>query len=111
MISKELLSEVLEYKVDKVYTKDHLGNNYKRFIRFRLGDFVDEISIHELEYRCKERAFIKGFKISSQLTENGGHAHVIKRRHLHDEDWAIGMYGDTITEAVIKAYQWLLENK
>ena len=110
MISKELLSEVLGNKIGVVYTQDHLGNKFKTFVRPRYGDFVDEINIYELAFKCKQWAWANGFQINT-------------RRHtLHSDISSVILYSNGIIaqaigtyntepEAIFKAGEWILENK
>lgn len=114
MISKELLSEVLGKTVDIVYTKDHVGNDFKTFIRPRYGDFLDEINIYELAHKCKEWAYKQkqSYRVTSGFT------------NLPDYDYEAIIENPTSTgtkreifeadsepEAVFQACQYILENK
>ena len=106
MISKELLSEVLGYKVELV--KSNNGTTLY-FNKYENGDYIN---IHELAHKCKEWAVLKGYEIETKLyaigTEIYSSANISYGRNM-------GKYIDTITttepEAIFKACQWILDNK
>lgn len=60
MISKELLSEVLEVDLTERLVVTN-GNK----IQISFPDRVEDINIHELAHKCKEWAFKKGYMVGS----------------------------------------------
>lgn len=126
MISKELLSEVLGKTVDIVYTKDHVGNDFKTFIRPRYGDFLDEINIYELAHKCKEWAKNKGYYLLSGIytyndKTDGTYDCLINQNFTYEDDGchitrsescleSFNGFG-TEPEAIFRATQWILDNK
>jgi len=109
-ISKELLSEVLGKKVDKVYTADNEGNNFKTFVRPRFGDFVDEINIYELAHRHKEWAWNNGYEISSFKANHSGYWLAIVKI-IDFNIPPLGFTDNTEPKVIFKACEWILENK
>ena len=111
MISKELLSEVLDLKrVDDIYIED----NILYFCKLNKG-----INIYELVHKCKEWAYTK-YKIilTSKLfdyqiknifdcyLETGEKSRENIRNFAHPD-----FISNTEPEAIFKACQWILENK
>ena len=113
VISKELLSDVLgrkcEYKFDdedEVYYKYWIGSN----------EHENKINIHELAYECKMKAFQYGYCIS--LNMYFGHDDEIQGTLIVKDvsndnivfDWPLYQKWSE-TEAIFKAFRWILENK
>lgn len=120
MISKELLSEVLDYPVlTKGYIKDNENNNvYWGMIGCRAPDDCEEyeehINIHELAHKCKEWAHKKGFIILSGYHENN-----IGSFYVNCYGWTsdkidkefILQVESTEPEAIFKVCEWILNQK
>ena len=109
MISKELLSEVIGYKVDYIASS---GNTY---IGFHTEMGGKNINIYELAHKCKEWALSKGYYISLIIDEDDK----TKCRYVLNLSWNDGYEVDFIiasepysteTEAIIKACEWILDN-
>ena len=108
-ISKELLSEVLNYEVDVF-----LGINKNEIdytcCRDENEGYVDiSINLYEFAFKCKEWAFKNKYKIQSQINEsNKGHSHITKK---NDDCWAKGFFEDTEIEVIIKACEFILTKR
>ena len=108
-ISKELMSEVLNYEVDTV-----LGINKNEIdytcCRDENEGYIDiSINLYEFAFKCKEWAFKNKYKIQSQINEsNKGHSHITKK---NDNCWAKGFFEDTEIEAIIKSCEFILIKK
>lgn len=116
MISKELLSEVLNKTVGVVYTEDSQGNSFTNFVRPRFGDFVDEINIYELAHKCKEWATEYGYSIATGNRLDGTNKYDVLCIHKDEDIECSGAIFfneivDTEPEAIFKACQWILDNK
>lgn len=127
MISKELLSEVLQSS--KYLTIKRTGNivdildideenslNYSLekqiFLGGRNKNVVHRINVHELAHRCKEWALRMGFSIETKLSgveiirqSTGVIEAVIQNMSQHDSFIPYDPFYD------IKACQWILDNK
>ena len=106
MISKELMSEVLNLNITYI---ERCNNSI--VYKISVYDREEEVNIYELAHKCKEWAFIRGYKIESKINEDSCQSHTIKRSYLCDEDWAICFCCETEPEAIFKACQWVLNNK
>ena len=108
-ISKELLSEVLNYEVDAF-----LGINKNEIdytcCRDENEGYVDiSINLYEFAFKCKEWAFKNKYKIQSQINaSNKGHSHITKK---NDDCWAKGFFENTEIEAIIKACEFILTKR
>ena len=111
-ISKELLSEVLNYEVDVF-----LGINKNEIdytcCRDENEGYIDiSINIYEFAFKCKEWAY-KNFKImlishyTGQCYINGDLSPLILNWWNNTKSYQIE--SDTETEAIIKACNWILE--
>lgn len=119
LISKELLSEVLGYKIWKIL--DCNMGTLRYCIYPNKGDEPSEymfpINIYELAHKCKEWAIENGFCVMSatfNADEDDIEENWIKDvnyawAELHNEDKLFR--ADTEPEAIFKACQWILENK
>lgn len=108
MISKELLSEVLGYKISKAYIEDTQSVKYLNV--FLDGDdtgIYDSINIHELAHKCKEWAYKQGFLLNSDSLGYCLHGCYEEDIIKVDQEWK----SDTEPEAIFKACEWILENK
>lgn len=105
VISKELLSEVLEVKVlGFTYIpndKDTISSNESIFVT--LKDSHPCINIHELAHKCKEWAKNKGYYLKSWINDDDSGTCEILLFGKHD--------AKTEYEAIFKACQWILDNK
>ena len=120
MISKELLSEVLEKKAISKIEYDKLRNivEYQQLERYWEG-----INIYELAYKCKEWAEYNGWflypcrnfestykkfgcSIMKPRYSAGQFSRLLSRDGYDERDYL----ADTEIEAVFKACQWILDN-
>ena len=101
MISKELLSEVLREDI-KVFRVDGSHVEYQYYSE---DGFDDNINIFELAHKCKEYAYVNGFKLSSVKVD--------ERWCCYDSSTNVnfGYFGDTEPKAIFKACQWILDQK
>ena len=115
MISKELLSEVLNIKTDYLGYIDRSKN-----IEFRESQgFLKKINIYELAHECKQWAVSKGYSLYSGydklINKYGVYVNLLL---LGDDESTIGGWdteiyfiANTEPEAIFKAYQYIMENK
>ncbi len=111
MISKELLSEVLD-----VVCTDVIDDFYGSMQCFKTDnkEFNHLISIYELANKCKEWAHSRGYTIFSAFNY---HCYLYSNDDILQypnkfrvlDDFAIGTKSEP--EAVVKACQWILDNK
>lgn len=117
MISKELLSKVLDKEVDSLTYVPYISGLYDEGYSYSLTDGMVGrfISIYELAHKCKEWAFKYGYEICSYKMQDTelpncrcliGHLSLTIR-----PDKRHGFYANTEPEAIFKATQWILENK
>ncbi len=126
MISKELLSKLLNKKVTEVSTSDREAR--ERGYHTISGIFIifeDNrdvmINIYELAHKCKEWAFINGFVLSSykQFEDDNEPIHWICEWYSneskvcfecssHEYSWK---EASSEPAAIFKACQWILDNK
>lgn len=106
MISKELLSEVLEIKVfAEIREDDDIRNNILVYWEFDgYGNECRNINIYELAFKCKKWAYSNSNEIIS-YTEGAE----IYQTQLDEKIKTF--YGDTEEEAIFKACEWILKNK
>lgn len=127
MISKELMSEVLGYRVlSNILIQEEIIIKLN-FEYFQTKYENDEINIYELAYKCKEWACKKGYSIISISDFDIRHDTIdnydkyyftayinmnlfpeLNKKeytHLHD------INSSTEPEAIFKACQWILDNK
>ena len=122
MISKELLSEVLnieiiDYSIDtsqvrinQLWHEDTPLNRELELFNTIYG-CMHSINIYELAHKCKEWAYSKhGYLLNSRRTFKTkyllGYCEVVK-----DCEFYYSEYSNTEVEAIFKACQWILENK
>lgn len=109
MISKELLGEVLGYKVYNYILKD-TNIKLNKITTSSLGSepqiigYDKGINIYELAFECKKWAYKNCNEIIS-YTEGAE----IYQTQLDEKIKTF--YGDTEVEAIFKACQWILDNK
>jgi hypothetical protein len=117
MISKELLSEVLNYSItaveadidcikNRIDGRANIGDIAYRNIEWKL------INIHELAHKCKEWAFNEKFILKSSLNECSITEMQFEEDWSRMEDWYRGSEeSHTEPEAIFKVCQWILDNK
>jgi len=110
MISKELLSEVLEKSVVS-YTE--ISKNMIRVYLHKENYFEQgyiDINIYELAHKCKEWALLNNnIKIYSLLVKDGAKVNIHKVLKLGTIDKTFR--ANTEPEAIFKACQYILSNK
>lgn len=109
MISKKLLSEVLEYEVEWFDIEDN-----KLSFRFTFSE-EGFINIYELAHKCKEWAFTKGYYLSSYVDSSVGAGCEVSNIACLSFDEPI-LYEPTEDylsepEAIFKACEWILKQK
>ena len=136
MISKELLSKVLNVKVDFII--DTKNSNKENLVVYQNGNFWEkintyQINIHELAHKCKEWAKTYGYYITSGYADtdydrDSEQEHqdylmlaIINLRcgyysynSKHDKDyWKLDseFYAETEEEAIFTACEWVLEQQ
>ena len=115
MISKELLSEVLEnevpyqVRVHKIIIKNNSLNYFYNSKDNRSGLFEtnEYINIYELAYKCKEWAFNNGYYLNIY---NDAIDVVLKKSCKIVENITDGSFKYS-PMLVFKACQWILDNK
>jgi hypothetical protein len=124
MISKELLSEVLDIRKNCEYVHEEAevdGLNECVVIGWYGEDYFD-VNIHELAHKCKEWALDNQFIITTHpcLTEEKWRNTSVRLLHFYSSgmDRIIEQSqkdkrfeADTEVEAIFKACQWILDNK
>ena len=115
MISKELLSEVINIKIEDIIDLKMFGKDLKYYekclLKFcydgRLSKHKDSIcksiNIYELAHKCKEWAYNKGYEIVSL-------AHMIR---IYKNGYEVYYTNSTLfdLDMFFKACQWILDNK
>lgn len=114
IISKELLSVILNTNVIEVYYHKNQGWKYKTKME-RLG-WVSQFevplpNIYELAHKCKEWAYEKKYYIQSYLSTDMPFGCAILDTIFDDEQIVDNniFYADTEPEAIFKACQYILE--
>ena len=110
MISKELLSEVLNLNITYI---ERCNNSI--IYKISVYDREEEVNIYELAHKCKELAYSQGYIISSGLTPVLG---------VNKDGWAEVFSSSTPLdgklrtfkelsepEAIFKACQWILKEQ
>lgn len=102
MISKELLEEVLNAKVDDFEVRSD------RVVYDHYTDGYEEINIYELAHKCKEWGYsIYGYFISSFINGCCARAYIFTKEKVKIDKF----YADTEPEAIFQAGQWIFDNK
>ena len=116
MISKELLSKVLEENISEVYKMGSNPNFKQNTLLFKLygcGELCN-INIYELAHKCKEWAYTQGYIIFSKIRLNSSYAscyfHNIGK-HDYEDNFHNDFRAETESEAIFKACQWILDNR
>ena len=121
-IIKELLSEVLEVEIiDFNIIGNKLNYIIPNYETEEDGDLIyidlgQNINIYEFAFKCKEWALIKGYIIDSLIR---GYCSGKAICFVYVDDWQSefsenclkSFTEDTEIEAIIKACEWILENK
>jgi hypothetical protein len=113
MISKKLLSEVLNTKVLNAdcYKIEYV--NYNTIQYFDKDIFPDErkqINIHELANKCKEWAYERDYLIYSIFSYAGeGSCYITKDDDIKKRLKTFS--GDSEPESIFKACEWILSQK
>lgn len=116
IISKELLGEVLGVEIDSIQGLNK--DNYLMF-KFKIDNgklIVNEaIDIHRIAHKCKEKAIEKKYWLDSGIRnikldsiKEKGYCYIKDFNHDLDDFYK---NGKEEYEAIIKAYQWILDNK
>ena len=105
MISKELLSEVLNEVCPIVEIKKFKNNNL--LIKYQ-NQYQKTINIYELAHMCKEWALKNGYKLHDYA-----HSIVIVNLNMNIEYSVIDDNFNNVydVERFFKACEWILENK
>ena len=122
MISKELLSEVLEDEyndrlVDWFQIEDNYLRTYYDCGRYdyegRPTGLGIEINIYELAQKCKEWAYKQGYVILSGHSAYGIGAFFCSCKGWLSENYdkRIEINHNTEPEAIFQACQWILDNR
>lgn len=113
MISKELLSEVLDMEIADIPPKD----KNSKFVYYReLSLITHSINIHELAHLCKAWAWDKHRQVvSSMIDERTARTPDEKTQWYasctsYYEASLDGMYADREPEAIIKTCEWVYKN-
>lgn len=130
MISKELLSEVINIKIEDIVDLKMFGKDLKYYEKCLLKSCCDgrlsnhkdsickSINIYELAHKCKEWALSKQYSLYSGYDKLiNKYGVYINLSLLGDDEATIGGWDteiyfivDTEVEAIFKACQWLLDN-
>lgn len=106
MVSKKLLSEVLNDKVEEIYG---LGGYHSNEVQY-VSKYVDNtcvINIYELAHKCKEWAISKGY-ITDSIRNLKEYVVCLSGDRKESSD---DFRAKTEPEAIFKATQWILDNK
>jgi len=110
MISKELMSEVLNLNITYI---ERCNNSI--VYKISVYDREEEINICELAYKCKEWALSNKYMIDSNLSNtfqevNNG---IVGTSLIYNIDSMASkrFQSDTESGAIFKACQWILDNK
>lgn len=98
MISKELLSEVLELNINSFFID-------KNICTYEYGFFYEDIGIYELAFKCKEWAYKNKYDIWS-ITWGVAEFHNIEK-----STGTKRITATTEPEAIFKACRWVLNYK
>lgn len=120
MISKELLSKVLDnevpyqVKVHKIIIKNNSLNYFYNSKDSGGGLFEanEYVNIYELAHKCKEWAYSQGYILFSKIRLNSSLASCYfdtMGKHDYEEDYHNDFRAETESEAIFKACQWILD--
>lgn len=109
MISKELLSEVLELTSGNVFIKEIETRNNDIEYLCNVGGW-HLLNIYELAHECKKWALSNNFYIYSTVCIAGeGSSYITKDEDINKR--LSTFLEDTEPEAIFKACEWIMENK
>lgn len=114
MISKELLSKVLDnevpyqVKVHKIIIKNNSLNYFYNSKDSGGGLFEanEYINIYELAYKCKERALSKNYILQSSIEIDCGYCEI--SYIILNQVKKVLITAESEPEAIFKACQWIL---
>lgn len=117
MISKELLSKVLDnevpyqVKVHKIIIKNNSLNYFYNSKDSGGGLFEanEYINIYELAHKCKEWAVIRQFYNVASLLDYTGYTCIIRQDPMTFINTELRFRAGTEPEAIFKACQWILD--
>lgn len=117
-ISKELFEAVMNIKLgtyysDNIETERRLWID-KDLICWDAVPFVDEISINDFFFKCKEWASTKGYILFSKTRLSSSLASCyfdVMGFHDYEDDFKNDFRAESEQQAVFDACQWILENK
>ena len=128
MISKELLSEVINIKIEDIIDLKIFGKDLKYYEKCLLNSCCDgrlsnhkysickSINIYELAFKCKQYALKRGYILDSQSRSYCKGKGIC---FIYLDDWTSefpeycleSFSADSEIEAIFKACQWILDNK
>lgn len=112
MVSKELLSEVLDISLQNIRYSN--ATNFYEVFREDLFNWSNggygrwsnlEVNTYELAHKCKEWAKVQQYPIGSLV---GSQCNIAS---FPESISGACFYADTEPEAIFKACQWVLDNK
>jgi len=112
VISKELLREVLGYKVEYVEECEHRDNIIGIWNNINSTP-IKELNIYELAHKCKEWAYKQGYILMSTIRTNSSLAiceFSKSGKHDYEDELYNNFRAHTEHEAVFLACKWILEN-
>lgn len=115
VISKELLSEVLDKEVTNI-KMHHINDEYIYFDYIgKQSRIVNEVSIdiYKLAHKCKEWAYKQGYILMSTIRTNSSLAiceFSKSGKHDYEDELYNNFRAHTEHEAVFLACEWILEN-
>lgn len=115
-ISKELFEKVMGIKLGNEHNTGQELMFMKTVVyytdiskKYKLGDIIDNLNIHELAHKCKEWAYKQGYSIVDGIDTIGNKICYIMKCTGFAVDY---YYEQTINYVdVFQACQWILENK
>lgn len=117
-MTKELLEEVLDVKIDKIQLDLDIPGAEKTIRYYSKNAFrpFDYINIFELSYKCKEYALTKGYSLISQSRDYCKSKGIC---FIHKDDWTSefpdycleSFSGESEIEAIFKATEWIKNRK
>ena len=113
-MTKELLEEILEVKIDKIQLDLDIPGAEKTVRYYTKNAFrpFDYINIFELSYKCKEYALTKGYTLISQSRDYCKSKGIC---FIYKDDWTSefpdycleSFSGESEIEAIFKATEWI----
>ena len=106
MISKELLSEVLDREITVIANQG--GTSIFNYRTSESPNHINSINIYELAHKCKEWAFKNDYEIE---TTYSGDVRISKNSTSMIVNSQLGLEDMTEPEAIFKACEWILEQR